>query len=333
MIKKILAITLSIPLILLSCSKISPNKVDTDDTESNPVVTEPKYYSPYTGEEVSKEILNNKPFMVIVENSSSSRPQSGLNNADIIFETMAEGGIPRFIALFHKNYVEKIGPVRSARPYFISIAKDNALPFAHCGGSQEALNTISKNSDYMSINEIAQGAYFWRDQSRKAPHNLYTSSKNILKFISDKNLLYTPKSNFTFSNEYWDNSTFDSLDRITLKLNKFYSTSYIFKDGFYQKSMDGEESLDSNTNLPLKFTNIVLQKTDITLQKDNTHLDIRLDGTGDVYILSKGKFIQGTWKKDGTETLLLDSNNIEIPLSPGNTIWHVIPNDIVVPLE
>ena len=332
MIKKLLSLTLIFSLSLVACSNSQPETPSIEDSAPSSSVVEPKYYSPYTGEEMSKEDFNNKPYMVIVENSSASRPQSGLSATDILYETMAEGGIPRFIALFHKNTVKKIGPVRSARPYFISIAKNTNLPFAHCGGSQEALDTIAKDSTYMSINEMAQGSYFWRDNTRKAPHNLYTSSEKLRKFISDKNLSYTPNSNFIFSNEYWENSILDPLDRIVLKLNKYYSTSYTFKDGYYIKSMDGEEAIDTNTNEALKFSNIVIQKTNIITREDG-RLNINLDGTGEAYVLSKGKIIKGTWRKDSSKTTILDSNNVEIPLSTGNTIWHIISNDVTVPIE
>lgn len=333
MVKKLLSLILIISIPLTACSKSIPKNIDeSEDTPSDPVVAEQKYYSPYTGEEVSEETFNNKPYMVIVENSSSSRPQSGLSSADIIYETMAEGGIPRFIALFSKNSAGKIGPVRSARPYFISIANDINLPFAHCGGSQEALAAIAKDSSYISINEMAQSSYFWRDNKRKAPHNLYTSSEKLLKYIQDKNLSYTPNSSFIFSNDYWENSLLNPLDRLTLKLNKYYSTSYVFKNGYYIKSMDGTEALDTNTNEALKFTNIVIQKTNIITREDG-RLNIKLNGAGEAYVLSKGKIVKGTWKKDSSKTILLDENNIEIPLAQGNTIWHIISNDVTIPIE
>ncbi|MNI69021.1 putative lipoprotein YerB precursor [compost metagenome] len=179
---------------------------------------------------------------------------------------------------------------------------------------------------------MAQGSYFWRDNKRKAPHNLYTSSEKLLKYINDKKLSYTPNNSLVFSNEYWDNSVLDPLDRIVLKLNKYYSTSYVFKDGYYVKSMDGTEAIDTNTNQALKFTNIVIQKTNIVTREDG-RLNIKLDGSGEAYVLSKGKIVKGTWRKDSSKTMLLDSNNTEIPLSKGNTIWHIISNDVTIPIE
>ncbi|MDD7795089.1 DUF3048 domain-containing protein [Clostridium sp. 'White wine YQ'] len=330
MIKKFFSLILCSSLILVGCSK-HPNTQLDNNTDSSPVSkSEVTQVSSYTGEDTSQEILNNSPFMVIVENSTASRPQSGLNSADIVYETMAEGGIPRFIALFQKNLPKKIGPVRSARAYFISIGKSLNLPFAHCGGSEEALSLISKDKSYMSINEMSNRNFFWRDNERKAPHNLYTSGENIEKYIKSKNLTYTPNKFMTFNNNYWSNPSLQDLNALNLVLNKSYSTSYIYKDGFYEKSMDGKPALDMNTNSILKFKNVVIQKTEISLSKDMVHLNIRLTGTGNAFVLSNGKIINGYWKQENNRTILYDNKNNEIPLSPGNTIGHIVANDVSV---
>ncbi|WP_278320958.1 DUF3048 domain-containing protein [Clostridium tetanomorphum] len=135
---------------------------------------------------MSKDIYEKIPFMVIVENSKDARPQSGLVDADIVYETMAEGGIPRFIALYHKKDSDKIGPVRSARPYFLDIAKENNLPFAHCGYSEEAKDIISKEN-LPSLNEFDYEKAYWRDKNRKYEHSLYTSSSKLRELLKEKN--------------------------------------------------------------------------------------------------------------------------------------------------
>ena len=120
----LLCVIILISFIAQGCGK----KVESVATVSQPkptktqtMKTTQKYFSPYTGEEVNKKTLDNIAVLAIVENSIDARPQSGLNAADIVYETMAEGGIPRFIALFQKNSVAKIGPIRSVRPYFLDI--------------------------------------------------------------------------------------------------------------------------------------------------------------------------------------------------------------------
>lgn len=282
--------------------------------------------SAYTGENLENDQIGQTPFMAIIENSTAARPQSGLASADIIFETMAEGGIPRFIALYQKENPEKIGPIRSTRPYFIDIAKEYALPFAHCGGSEEALNEIKSNSSIMSINEIANGSYFYRDKNKKSPHNLFTSANNIRKFIKDKGLKTTIISNLNFDDKSFQDTTLDKATNIDINLNSNYQTSYSYKNGKYQKNMDGKLATDGDTKSPLTFKNIVIQTTSLKLQKDNLHIDVDLVGKGEGLVFSQGKMKKITWQKkdDSSPTQLLDSQGNKVALSQGNTIWHIM---------
>lgn len=333
--KKIfMAILFAITLftLLLGCQK----KTTTIDDVSSEKISEPStFYSYYTGEECSESSNDEIPFMVMIENSSAARPQSGLSQADIIYETSVEAGIPRFIALFHRNSPSIIGPVRSVRPYFISIAKEQDLPFAHCGGSAEALNTISNTPSLKSINEIINGSYFWRDNSKAAPHNLYTSAENIKKYITDKGFKVTKSPFLTFDSLFYNNEDLKSIKNLSIMINKYYNTSYTYDEGLYIKSMDGKESIDTYNSAVLTFSNIVIQKTSIVQSADNVHLDIKLVGEGDGYVLSKGKLLAINWSKssDASRTILYDGEGNEIPLSPGKTIWHIIDNSTSLTLE
>lgn len=321
---KILVLFLIISIGLISCSSTKEPSLNAsaniDQTES----------SFYTGEPTLNSDNSNKPFMVMIENSILSRPQSGLSDADIIYETSAEGGIPRFMALFHKNNPDKIGPVRSVRPYFLDLALENDLPFVHCGGSYESLTTISQSNSLMSINEISNGDYFWRDSNRESPHNLYTSSKNILNSISDKSFSSSPQPFANFDKDYYLDNALSRVSNILINLNKSYNTSYIYEDNLYKKSMDGVISIDANTNNQLSFSNVIIQKTSISLQEDNIHLDINLIGEGEGYVFSNGRYVNVIWKKENetTKTKLYDINGVIVPLSPGKTIWHIVNNDI-----
>ena len=284
------------------------------------------YMSPYTGEELTKEVLGNTPYLVIIENSRAARPQSGLSSADIVYETMAEGGVPRFLALFHSTSAQAIGPVRSARPYFLSLAKFYNLPFAHCGGSAEALDAISKEN-LMSLNEFSYGGYYWRDNSRKAPHNLYTSSEKLSRLIENKKYIQAPSSKLKFDKTFWQGG-YASAQKLDIKLSPYYSTSYDFKDGLYYKNMDGQKIEDKNTGNQLTVTNIVIQVTDIKTLDSYGRLDIRQTGTGTGYVFSNGKYVKITWSKadDKSPIILKDEKGTEVSLLPGKTWWHLTDN-------
>ncbi|OPJ61284.1 DUF3048 domain-containing protein [Clostridium oryzae] len=284
----------------------------------------PIYRSVYTGLKISKKQYKNIPFMAVIENSRAARPQAGLSKADIVFETMAEGGVPRFMALFYSNSPKVIGPVRSARPYFLTLSVEFNLPFAHCGGSSEALNRIKTDSTIMSMNQYAYGNYYWRDPSRYAPHNLYTSAAKLRKLIRVKNYVHKPKSSLKFSTTYW-NSNKTNIKNINMRFNSYYSTSYKYKNGLYYKYMDGIASMDKLYNKPLAFKNIIIQITDISTRKD-TRLNIKQTGNGKGYVLSQGKLIKINWKKSSEKspTIITDKNGSVIKLSRGNTWWHIL---------
>jgi hypothetical protein len=313
---------------------LSPSTI----AESIPAINQPKnknvFLAPYTGEPVDEKTYKNTAVMAIIENSNDARPQSGLVDADIVYETMAEGGIPRFIALFQKNSPEKVGPIRSARPYFINIAREYNLPFAHCGYSDEAKSMIEKNK-LMSINEFFFTGFFWRDKERKAPHNLYTSAKRLRDAAASRGYTKEIKSKLNFNKGFWESDSHLTASSLNLKLNKYYSTSYIYKEGKYYKSMNNINSLNKDDNKPIAVSNVIVQCTSIKLQPDNLHLDISLVGEGTGYVLSSGKYTKMKWsKKDiSSPTILTDENGLNIPLSPGKTWWHIIDNSNTVQIR
>ncbi len=331
--KSLLCIIITLCFIAAGCTKkIEPTPTPTPTpslpaplkTEA-PVRVQQKYYAAYTGEEVKKEVLDNIAVLAIVENSLDARPQSGLNAADLVYETMAEGGIPRFIALFQSGDAQKVGPIRSARSYFLDISREYNLPFAHCGGSQEALNEI-KSKNLMSMNEMSYASTYWRDSSRKAPHNLYTSTEKLRALVKAKDYATTSTVKFKFDKSYWDSDKLSPANEVLLKVNKYYNTSYTYKDGVYFKSMDGVSSTNKDDNLPLVFKNIVVQITSIKTQVDGLHLDIALVGNGDGYVISNGKFIKMHWSKKNptSQTILTDEQGSSLPLAPGKTWWNIV---------
>ena len=136
--------------------------------------------------EASKDNLF--PVAVIIENLVEARPQSGLSRASLVFEAEAEGYITRFLAIFADvGDVKEIGPVRSARPYFIDWSSELAALFVHVGGSPEALAKIYKEN-ILDLNEFYQGEFFWRDKIKEPPHNVFISGENIKEYLDSKGM-------------------------------------------------------------------------------------------------------------------------------------------------
>jgi len=124
--------------------------------------------------------FGSRPLAIMVENSEGARPQSGLDKANIIYEVLAEGGITRFLAIYYDQDAEEVGPIRSARPYFVSKSLEHQAVYIHVGGSEEAYNFI-KEENIDDINEFVDFEPFWRSTDREPPHNLYTSTSKLRK--------------------------------------------------------------------------------------------------------------------------------------------------------
>src|SRR4030042_4903841 len=143
------------------------------------------------GQEISKpELANLFPVAIMVENSADAWPLSGLNMANLVFEAITEASIPRLVAFYaNDEEIEKIGPVRSARPYYLDWAEPYQPLYLHVGGSAESLGKI-KSAYYklIDLDQFFNWQYFWRDKWRYAPHNVYTSSELIKQALEDKNL-------------------------------------------------------------------------------------------------------------------------------------------------
>jgi hypothetical protein len=103
----------------------------------------------------------------MIDNSVFARPPSALSRAGLVYEAEVEGNATRLMAIFSSGKdLNEIGPVRSARPYFIEWAKEFGAPYVHCGGSPEALAILAKGG-IIDINEFYGGAYFWRDETHE----------------------------------------------------------------------------------------------------------------------------------------------------------------------
>ena len=115
----------------------------------------PKYYSPLTGVALAEEVLTKRHVTaVMIENSPDARPQSGLKDAGIVYEAIAEGGITRFLALYQESRPGLVGPVRSVRPYYVEWGAAYDAAVAHIGGSARALQMIRSGNYGLDIDQF-----------------------------------------------------------------------------------------------------------------------------------------------------------------------------------
>ncbi|MFL6517468.1 MAG: DUF3048 domain-containing protein, partial [Bacillus sp. (in: firmicutes)] len=157
-------------------------QTETEQPEETPV---DPYFYPLTGVG-SETSTDTRAVAVMINNHPKARPQSGLTKADLVYEILAEGDITRFLAVFQSEKPKNIGPVRSARDYYIYLAKGlNALYIAH-GYSPEAKKLLKSNYIDNLNGIVYDGTLFKRSKTRKAPHNSYITYENILKGAKQK---------------------------------------------------------------------------------------------------------------------------------------------------
>jgi hypothetical protein len=301
----------------------TPTKV-TKKQAPAPVV----YYSPLTGAKVADEATTKLAVTgVMIENSPDARPQSGLKDAGIIYEAIAEGGITRFLALYQEGKPQLVGPVRSLRMYYIDWAAPYQASIAHFGGSAASLTEVSK-STYRNL-DMMVGGYAWRSTDRYAPHNVYTNFANLDTYNTAKG--YTTSVFTGFARK--DGKTAATPDATSVDVtisSALFNPHYDYDatTNTYVRSIDGEASTDREGG-QLTPSVVVALKVDMTLvMEDGWRESITTSGSGTAYVFQNGTVTECTWHKASTtEPLqLLDASGATISLNRGQTWIAAVPN-------
>lgn len=300
---------------------------------------EPKLYqSMLDGTMVSKEDADRHPLGIMVENHTDSRPQLGLAAASIIYEAIAEGGITRFLAIYGPRGAEKIGPVRSARTYYVDWIHEFDGYYAHVGGNYDALEKIKKDG-ILDLDQFANPAAYWRDYSRKvaSEHTMFTASSKLYSAAADKK--YSTANNFT-AYKFKTEPALESRPAAETIIINFGNTSYNVSYAYdrannqYLRSLAGSAHVDVATNTPLLAKNIVIQivKRSSTVTAINEQGWImNTVGSGDASIFQDGREIKATWKKDNeaSRTRFFDKvTGAEIEFNPGQTWIEILSPDL-----
>lgn len=279
-------------------------------------------YCPLDGQGL-EEAIELRPIAIMLGNNPSARPQYGMAEADLIYEFPAEGGITRFMAIYYHGQADKIGPVRSARPYFIDRALDWNSVYVHVGQSPQA-QVYFKENKVAHIDEFSNAKFFWREKNRKAPDNLFTSTELLRKRMVE--LDYERPSqltSFSFSPDAFTEIAEEAFNleiNYPEKLNKAVFT-YDPNDKLYLRFTGGKPHLDGETNKQLQAKNIIVQYVDTKVMDKEGRLKVNMFGQGKILAFSEGRVIEGTWEKNKLRepTYFYDSTGKPLTLNPGQT--------------
>jgi hypothetical protein len=263
----------------------------------------------------------------MIENSPDARPQSGLDQASIVFEAIAEAGITRFLALYQDNYPGTLGPVRSSRPYFLDWAMAFDASYAHVGGSPDALQRI-KDIGTKDLDQFFNPGPYHRVSFRFAPHNMYTSLQGLADRAAEKG---------------WTKSTFTPLVRKekeepnkapTAKSINFaisgptYNVHYDYDPArnAYARSMGGAVHIDNETKQQLAPKVVIALVMPYSLMADGYHSAYQTIGSGPMFVFQDGNVTQGTWSKGNPQDQFAfkDAAGKDLALNPGQTWISVV---------
>ncbi len=285
--------------------------------------------APLTGQLVSTETATRRPWAVVVENFPAVRPQAGLSSADVVFEAPTEGGITRFLAIFQSALPIRVGPIRSARPYFNDWTRTFMAFYSHSGGTSEALTQLKKGyGNLQDVNEFFNEYAYERDHTKLPPHNLFTGVERFWNYVTNRGwTINQPTPSFKFSNVI----SLAPATTITIPYTpKEYQVTwnYLPITSTYERYLNKIIQTDANTGEPLKYHNVIVLLTDITpiLNDPLLRINIRTLGTGKAILFSRGFKYTGRWIKLHLDSPLsfVNDNNESLPLEIGQTWISVL---------
>jgi hypothetical protein len=300
--------------------------------------------APLTGMPVKPAAAARRVMVVMVDDQFDARPQSGLSQADVVWQAPAEGGIPRYMMIFQDRVPPSVGPVRSARQYYIAWAAEWDAVYAHVGGSPQALQTLREQGRGQLVYNADEfrwgGIYFHRTRDRFAPHNVYTSGKELYqlsrrlgakntamqpawKFAPDKLLSLRPKGGTITTVYPWNTITY-RYDRLTNSYRRAVSTE--------------KRQMDRGRGKPVGPKNVIVMTMSFGPLNDGSkkhRLEAQFIGQGTAWIATNGKTIKGTWKKTSmrSPTRFYDKNGKQVVLTVGQTFVQVMPKGSTITIK
>ena len=319
-------------------------KIIQDKQEVEPTANENEVLTAEVEEEKTVQIFkgNDRPFAVMIDNHEDAWPQAGLQNAYMVYEIIVEGGETRLMALFKGADIEKIGPVRSARHYFIDYAMENDAIYVHFGQSPQAQSDIKKYG-INDINGIAEdGTTFWRVKDKAAPHNAVTSTENLLKSAQSKKYRTTSdeKSVLNYVTDEVDLEKGQGAVSVTIPHSDLQTVEYYYdeENKVYERYARDEEQVDWETEKPITVKNIIITFCDnytLTDKENKGRQGLKNIGTFDGYYITNGKAIPIKCIKEARDekTVYQDLEGNVINVNDGNTFVHICPTDSNVEIE
>ena len=295
---------------------------------------------PLTGLDApSAEAIRQRVVSVKIENSPAARPQSGLQQADVVYETVAEGGITRFNAMFHSQVPDPVGPVRSARLSDITIVPQYGALFVFSGASA-SVNSAVRSAGLENLSQDAGvTAPFFRSSARSAPHNLYAHLDTVRSVAVRRGLGGEADPTRLM---FVTGSSTTTAGVSALSIDIPFSTAnrvlwnYDATADAYLRTNNGRAHTDALTGEQIAARNVVVMWAQYVPQgkrdsAGSTTYDVTLKGTGKAAVFISGRRLDATWEADGSAPPTFKAaDGTPIKLARGNTWFQVIDSGISI---
>lgn len=316
-------------------SPAEPEAIDVADGLEEPEPAEPaepRHFAPLTGLEVADEAELERPVVALkVDNAPAARPQIGLDEADIVFTELVEGGTTRFLALYAATYPSEVGPVRSAREVDAEIVPPFEPVFGLSGAAPVVLGMLRDAG--LTLREEGQPAEAWmREPTRHAPHNLLAVPSALL-IDAEVGPATRPwpiaEEEFTASG--------DALDRAELAFTSSYRASWEWEAGRWVRSQDGAPHVAENGQR-MTAANVVIARVDVwdgerTDGAGNPVAEMAVEGEGAAVVLMQGRVVEARWERAAGEQFRWTTPEGEpLELQPGSTWVELVPTSGAVSL-
>ncbi len=318
---------LSALVLLGGCAATEPMPTPTPDYTSTYETPPPIALAPLTGEVVDPGSLTTPSLAAKIDNHPDARPQQGLEHTDLVFEELVEGGLTRYVAVWHSDVPAEIGPIRSIRPMDPDIVSPLGGMIAYSGGQYRFVVMMQETEVYNAIHGQADTEDFmFRQAGRPGPHDVIVRAPELLAQHLD---LAAPAQQFAFAPDVASSSAAVSgepVQTISLRFGSSSAPSWAWDEarGMWARSQSGTPDLDLS-GVPYSAVNVVVLRVPVTVSQNIPKTE--LIGSGEACVSSGGRTVCGTWSKDSrTAPLrLVDASGTVLQLAPGNSWIELVP--------
>ena len=338
-------------LALASCGQ-APTTLPTPDAEAvptpeptptpTPQPTPEPYINPLSGEQMDEDISAARPWAVMINNLQQALPQCGVSQAEILYEIPAEGGITRMMGVFTDiSDVEKLGSMRSIRPYYAECAFSYDAIIVHAGGSEAAYSLLRETGwDHLDgVRETYAAAPFKRDPNRMQygiEHSLFANGPKLIEAAEEKGFAFEHSGGeYDYGLSFSDNAAGQCSGEAAfaeIAFNSYKTTSFEYneQEGLYYASQYGGPYMDDDYDVQLSFTNLIFLQTEVKIIDDYGRLSVATTGEGSGWFVNGGKYTEITWSRADSNSPFRYylPNGEELMLGVGHTFIGIMGDDI-----